>query len=77
MTTQVNVVIACCVLHNFLHLHQPGDAHFQLAEDGNVGLEHQQGGGELPHVQPLNASRAEVMAWKARRDAIATEMYGA
>ncbi|XP_027061002.1 uncharacterized protein [Coffea arabica] len=77
MTTQVNVVIACCALHNFLRLHQPGDAHFQLAKDGNVGLEHQQGGGELPHVQPLNASRAEVMAWKARRDAIATEMYGA
>ncbi|XP_027060941.2 uncharacterized protein [Coffea arabica] len=77
MMTQVSVVIACCVLHNFLRLHQPGDAYFQLVEDENVRLEHQQGGGELLHVQPLNASRAEVMAWKVRRDAIATEMYGA
>ena len=41
MTTQLSVVIACCALDNFLRLHQPGDAHFQLYEEGNVGLEHQ------------------------------------
>ena len=77
MTTQVSVVITCYALNNFLRLNQPGDAHFQLYKEGNVGLEHQEGGIERANIQPLNASRAEIMAWKVRQNAIATEMYGA
>ena len=77
MTTQISVVIACCGLHNFLRMFQPGDAHFQRFEDENIQLEVQPNFGERVHMQTPNASRAEIEAWKATRDAMADQMYAA
>nr|XP_027118223.1 protein ALP1-like [Coffea arabica] len=77
MTTQISVVIACCGLHNFLRMFQPGDAHFQRFENENIQLEVQSDFGERVHMQTPNAFRAEIETWKATRDAMADQMYAA
>lgn len=76
MSTQITIDIACCALHNFLRMHQLGDARFQRFESKDVQLNQEPEVGEpVPQPFALNVYPTELAEWKAKRDYIAIEMY--
>nr|XP_027093520.1 uncharacterized protein LOC113713912 [Coffea arabica] len=74
MTTQINVVIACCTLHNFIRDELPEDDIFndheqEMEVDGEGGVP------PRPEIQPFHASQEEVNEWHEMRDTMANGMW--
>ncbi|XP_071933898.1 uncharacterized protein [Coffea arabica] len=55
MSTQINVVIACCTLHNFIRDELPDDDIFNY-HDQEMDIEGEGGVPPMPEIQPLSAS---------------------
>lgn len=68
--TQVHVVLACCVLHNFIMGVDPNDPFMQ---EQNVEVESQSQ--ERRHQQTQREEREENREWAAKRDDIARAMW--
>ena len=77
MQTQINVVIACCALHNFLRETQPSDDHFVQYEQEDLQVWDEGDIGSYPQIQPLAVSPQEIETWKAMREEMATSMDAA
>nr|XP_027109045.1 uncharacterized protein LOC113728886 [Coffea arabica] len=75
MQTQINVVIACCALHNFLRETQPSDDHFLQYEQEDIQVQAEAGGNPYPNIQPLVVPPHEIAAWKAMREEMANQMH--
>ena len=56
MQKQINVVIACCALHNFLRKNQPSNNHFMLYEQEGMQFEGKCGALPYLQIQPLTVS---------------------
>ncbi|XP_027182107.1 uncharacterized protein LOC113780507 [Coffea eugenioides] len=76
MSTQINVVIACCTLHNFIRDELPDDDIFNDHEQ-EMDIEGEGGVPPMPEIQPLSASQEEVNEWHEMRDALANGMWNA
>ena len=76
MSTQINVVIACCTLHNFIRDELPDDDIFNDHEQ-EMDIEGEGGVPPMPEIQPLSASQEEVNEWHEMRDAMANGMWNA
>ena len=76
MQTQINVVIACCALHNFLREIQPSDDHFMMYEQEDMQFEGECGAPPYPQIQPLTSPQ-EIEEWKGMRDEMANQMHAA
>ena len=75
MQTQINVVIACCALHNFLRETQPSDDHFMQYEQEDIQVQAEAGGNPYPNIQPLAVPPHEIAAWNAMREEMANQMH--
>ena len=76
MSTQINVVIACCTLHNFIRDELPDDDIFN-DHDQSMDIEGEGGVPPMPEIQPLSASQEEVNEWHEMRDELANGMWNA
>ncbi|XP_071924744.1 uncharacterized protein [Coffea arabica] len=75
MTTQINVVIACCAVHNFIRDQQPNDMYFANPDEGDPTSH-----GAIPpypEIQPLHSPPEVVEQWTAMRESMATHMFNA
>ena len=75
MTTQINVVIACCAVHNFIRDQQPNDMYFANPDEGDPTSH-----GAIPpypEIQPLHSPPEVVEQWTAMKDTMATHMFNA
>nr|XP_027090520.1 putative nuclease HARBI1 [Coffea arabica] len=73
MTTQINVVIACCAVHNFIRDQQPNDMYFANPDEGDPTSH-----GAIPpypEIQSLHSPPEVVEQWTAMRDTMATHMF--
>ena len=76
MQMQINFVITCCALHNFLRENQPSDDHFMMYEQDDVLFEGEGGAPPYPQIQPLT-SLQQIEEWKGMREEMANEMHAA
>ncbi|XP_027182309.1 uncharacterized protein LOC113780729 [Coffea eugenioides] len=75
MTTQINVVIACCAVHNFIRDQLLDDMYFANPEEGDpneIGAIP-----SYPEIQPLHYPPKIVHQWSAMRDTMAKTMFAA
>ena len=75
MTTQINVVIACCAIHNFIRDQLPDDMYFANPEEGDpneIGAIP-----PYPEIQPLHFLPEIVHQWSVMRDTMAETMFAA
>ena len=75
MTTQINVVIACCAVHKFIRDQRPNDMYFAHPEEGDPDVY-----GAIFSIQIYNwlHSLPEVIdQWIAMRDAMMEDMFTA
>ena len=73
MTTQINVVIACCAVHNFIRDQQPNDYYFANPDIGDLDTN-----GAIPpysEIQPLHSPPEVINQWIGMRDAMANHMF--
>lgn len=73
MTTQINIIIACCVMHNFIRDPQPNDMYFTNLDEGDPVIH-----GAIPpylEIQSLHSPLEVVEQWIAMRDTMATHMF--
>ncbi|CDP05540.1 unnamed protein product [Coffea canephora] len=76
MQMQINFVITCCALHNFLRENQPLDDHFMMYEQERMQFEGECGGPPYPQIQPLTSPQ-EIEEWKGMREEMANQMHAA
>ena len=75
MTTQINIVIVCCVMHNFIRDQQPNDMYFVNPDMGDPDIH-----GAIspyPKMQPLHSPLEVNDQWIAMRDAMAAHIFNA
>ncbi|XP_071905728.1 protein ANTAGONIST OF LIKE HETEROCHROMATIN PROTEIN 1-like [Coffea arabica] len=75
IATQNNIVLACCILHNFMRAYSPADEYFNeeatlgAIADAQIAGEQQQAG------QPIDMSEQGIFNWNEDRRAMAAHMY--
>ncbi|XP_027063232.1 uncharacterized protein [Coffea arabica] len=75
MTTQNNIVLACCALHNFMREYVPNESYF-VEEKADIALtDNINPFNPMPAAQVSNMSAAGIVEWNESRKAIADMMY--
>ena len=77
MQKQINVVIACCALHNFLRETQPLEDHFVQYEQEDMQVQGESGVGPYPQMQSLAVSLQGIETWKVMIEEMANQMHAA
>lgn len=70
---QNRIIIACCLLHNFIRREMPTDP---MEEQLGAELEEQLHNEDMEHVAPINTIDA-TDEWSAWRENLATQMWNA
>ncbi|XP_027183864.1 uncharacterized protein LOC113782154 [Coffea eugenioides] len=73
MTAQINVVIVCCAVHNFIRDQQPNDYYFANPDIGDPDTN-----GAIPpypEIHPLHSPPEVINQWIGMRDAMANHMF--
>ena len=73
MITQINIVIACCAVYNFIRDQQPNDYCFANPNMGDSDTN-----GAIPpylEIQPLHSPPEVINQWIGMRDAMANHMF--